>query len=98
MKENHAEMQNTLMEEKDNRFRSLGGGHTALLSYHSHRGYFKAPNCKNYAVFLMISDAFFPIFLLQPLEVRSNRARSIKARVLSNCTFDSISGAETIQY
>ena len=35
-------MQNTLMEEKDNKFGSLGGGHTALLSYHSHRGYFKA--------------------------------------------------------
>ena len=51
LKENHAEIQNTFMEEKDNIFRSLGGGHTALLSYHSHRGYFKAPNCKNYAVF-----------------------------------------------
>ena len=51
LKENHAEIQNTFIEEKDNRFRSLGGGHTALLSYHSHRGYFKAPNCKNYAVF-----------------------------------------------
>ena len=37
--------------ETDNRFGSLGGGHTALLSYHSHRGYFKASNCENSAVF-----------------------------------------------
>ena len=50
LKENHAEMQNTLMEEKDNRFRSLGGGHTALLSYHSHRGFFKALNCGKFAL------------------------------------------------
>ena len=51
LKENHAEMQNTLMEEKDNKFRSLEGSNTALLSYHSHRGYFKTSNCENCAVF-----------------------------------------------
>ena len=64
MKENHAEIQNTFMEEKDNRFRSLGGGHTALLSYHSHRGYFKASNCENSAVFLCFQTGFFPIFFV----------------------------------
>ena len=52
------------MEEKDNRFRSLGDGNTALLSYHSHRGYFKISNCENCAVFFMISDRFFPIFFV----------------------------------
>ena len=80
LKENHAEMKNTLMEEKDNRFRSLGGGHTALLSYHSHREYFKASNCENSAVFLGFQTGFFRFSLLQPMAVPSNSARSVKSR------------------
>ena len=72
-------MQNTLKEKKDNRFRRLGGGHTALLSYHSYRGYFKASICGRFAVFLRFLDGFFQFSLLQPLPaVRPNSARLIK--------------------
>ena len=42
-------------------------------------------------LFFMFSGRFFRLSLLQPLAVRSNWARSTKSRVLSNCTFDSIS-------
>ena len=38
------------MEEKDNRFRSLGGVHTALL--------------RKFCCFFMFSDDFFPIFFV----------------------------------
>ena len=70
------QMQNTLIEEKSNRFQRLGGSFTALLSYHSYRGYFKASNCGNSALFLTSLDECFGLSLLQPLAVRSNSARS----------------------
>ena len=69
---------NTLMEENVNRFWSLGGGHTALLSYNSHRGYFKASNCKNSALFLRFSDCW-----------QFNQI----GRVLLNHAFDRIAGS-----
>ena len=84
---NHAEMQNTLIEKKDNRFWSLGGGHTALLSYHSHREYFKAPNCENSAVFWGFQAGFFPSFFVATvggsieLGAFDNGARSIELHV-----------------
>ena len=59
-------MQNTLMKQKDNGLLRLGGGHTTLMSYPSHKGYFKASNCKNSALFFRFSDRFFRFSLLQP--------------------------------
>ena len=49
-------------------FWGLGNGHTAQLSYRSHRGY-KASNYGNSALFLKVFSCFFQFSLLQPLAV-----------------------------
>ena len=50
------------MKEKVNRFWRLGGGHTTLMSYHSHRGYFKALNCGNSDLIVEASRRVFRFF------------------------------------
>ena len=53
------------MEKKDNIFRRfIGSSHTALLSYHSHRGYLRASKSRNSTLFLRFSHRFFQFSLL----------------------------------
>ena len=60
-----AEMQNTVMDEKDDIFGGQERSHCPIvLPYLQSILYFKTSNCGNFALFFRFSDGFFSIFFV----------------------------------